>query len=56
MLDSGTLEAMRAPPDRLDELGNDPDSDDDITVVDSGPIGAYPGTHDQYRTATPNYF
>ncbi|KAH8885066.1 hypothetical protein GQ53DRAFT_751361 [Thozetella sp. PMI_491] len=54
-LDNMTLEAMRAPPDGSDDAGNYPSSDDE-TLVDNNPVGAFPGTQAEYRTATPNYY
>ncbi len=42
MLDAAVLEAMRAPPDRLDDFGNDLSSDDERGQ--SAAIGAYPAT------------
>lgn len=53
-LDSGTLEAMRAPPDRADEVGGELSSDDETLA--GTPVGAFPGTQGDYRTTTPNYF
>jgi hypothetical protein len=53
-LSPDVLEAMRAPPDRSDEVGNYPSSDEE-TAVDSVP-GAFPGRSAEYRTGTPGYF
>ncbi|KAL2022672.1 hypothetical protein VTK56DRAFT_4753 [Thermocarpiscus australiensis] len=59
LLSADVLEAMRAPPERADEFGNYPSSDEE-TAVDASPIGAIPGTFPgksaEYRTVTPNYF
>lgn len=55
-LDSTVLDAMRAPPDRSDDVGNDLSSEDEGTLVGSHPVGAFPGTAGDYRTATPNYY
>ncbi|KAK0670382.1 hypothetical protein QBC41DRAFT_345566 [Cercophora samala] len=55
LLEPNVLEAMRAPPDRSDEYGNYPSSDDE-TAVDSSMAGAFPGTQGEYRTGTPNYY
>ncbi|KAK3383188.1 hypothetical protein B0T24DRAFT_687624 [Lasiosphaeria ovina] len=55
LLDGAALEAMRAPPDRSDDAGNYPSSDED-TIVDAVPVGAFPGTQGDYRTGTPNYY
>ncbi|KAI1088841.1 hypothetical protein F5B19DRAFT_405701 [Rostrohypoxylon terebratum] len=46
-----SLEAMRAPPDRLDDFGDDQFSSDEATVVNT-PVGAFPGTSDEYRSAS----
>ncbi len=46
-LDPAVLEAMCAPPDRLDDFGSDLSSDDE-RVPPSAPAGAYPGTDDEY--------
>ncbi|OTB05926.1 hypothetical protein M426DRAFT_319311 [Hypoxylon sp. CI-4A] len=53
-----TLEAMRAPPDRADDFGDDQlSSDDDRTVVETPTVGAYPGTPDEYRSkSTRSYY
>lgn len=53
VLDLVTLEAMRAPPERSDELGNYPSSDEETLAE---PIGAFPGTSGEYRAGTPNYY
>lgn len=55
LLEPNVLEAMRAPPDRSDEYGNYPSSDEE-TAVDSSIAGAFPGTQGEYRTGTPNYY
>ncbi|KAK4240023.1 hypothetical protein C8A03DRAFT_31865 [Achaetomium macrosporum] len=47
-LSPDVLEAMRAPPDRSDEFGDYPSSDED-TAVDTG-------RSPDYRTGTPGYF
>lgn len=51
VLDRQSLEAMRAPPDRSDDFGQDNLSSDDEekTAVDA-PIGAFPGTQTEYRS------
>ncbi|OTA93665.1 hypothetical protein M434DRAFT_72882 [Hypoxylon sp. CO27-5] len=47
-----SLEAMRAPPDRSDDFDDEqPSSDDERTVV-ATPVGAFPGTQDEYRSAS----
>ncbi|KAL1879933.1 hypothetical protein VTK73DRAFT_6629 [Phialemonium thermophilum] len=51
-----TLDAMRAPPDRSDDAGNDQSSDEEPAGPGTDPVGAFPGTHTEYRTATPNYY
>ncbi|KAL2184277.1 hypothetical protein L209DRAFT_757687 [Thermothelomyces heterothallicus CBS 203.75] len=54
VLDSDALEAMRAPPDAPDEVGNYPSSDEDTAV---NPIpGVFPGVSGQSRSGTPGYF
>lgn len=55
LLEPNVLEAMRAPPDRSDEYGNYPSSDEE-TAVDSSMAGAFPGKQGEYRTGTPNYY
>lgn len=54
-----SLEAMRAPPDRLDDFGDErlsSDDDDERTAVAATPVGAFPGTQDQYgRSASAQY-
>lgn len=54
-LDAHVLEAMRAPPERPDEFGNSPSSDEE-TAVDPSPVAGFLGKSGDYRTATPNYF
>ncbi|KAK3310133.1 uncharacterized protein B0T15DRAFT_506834 [Chaetomium strumarium] len=49
------LEAMRAPPDRSDEFGDYPSSDEE-TAVDPSPGGTFTGRSSDYRTGTPGYF
>ncbi len=46
-LDATILEAMRAPPDRSDDFGSNPSSDDEPGAA-SAPAGAYPGTDNDY--------
>ncbi|KAI1135004.1 hypothetical protein F5Y05DRAFT_396242 [Hypoxylon sp. FL0543] len=46
-----SLEAMRAPPDRSDDFEDGQLSSDDETVV-ATPVGAFPGTQDEYRSAS----
>ncbi|KAJ9157661.1 pH-response regulator protein palC [Pleurostoma richardsiae] len=56
LLDSRTLEAMLAPPDRNDDFGDDAGSSDDETLVgDPRPIGAYPGTAGAYDGGSSYY-
>ncbi|KAK4105825.1 hypothetical protein N658DRAFT_503901 [Parathielavia hyrcaniae] len=54
MLSPDVLEAMRAPPDRADDVENYPSSDEE-TAVGSVP-GAFPGSSVGLRTGTPGYF
>lgn len=53
VLDSATLEAMRAPPDRSDEVEEGVSSDEETLAEVPG---AFPGSQGEYRTGTPNYF
>ncbi|KAL2271143.1 hypothetical protein VTJ83DRAFT_514 [Remersonia thermophila] len=55
VLDAAVLEAMRAPPDRPEEVGNYASSDED-TATDSAVPGAFPGRPGEYRTDTPGYY
>jgi hypothetical protein len=55
LLDAATLEAMRAPPDRADEQA-ETDSDDEATLTDARPPGAFPDALDQSRTASTAYY
>lgn len=56
VLDSQTLEAMRAPPDRNDDFGDAYGSSDDETAVDrSTPVGAFPGTKSDYGSGSSYY-
>ncbi|CCT71206.1 related to PalC protein [Fusarium fujikuroi] len=47
-LDRDVLEAMRAPPEDDDTYVDDLSSDDDIKGGPSAPVGAFPGTVDDY--------
>ncbi|KAI1027979.1 hypothetical protein LB505_002263 [Fusarium chuoi] len=47
-LESDVLEAMRAPPEDDDTYVDDLSSDDDIKGGHSAPVGAFPGTVDDY--------
>jgi hypothetical protein len=55
LLAPDVLEAMRAPPDRSDEFGDYPSSDEE-TAVDPSSGGAFTGRSPDYRTGTPGYF
>lgn len=57
-LSRASLDAMRAPPDRDDDYGHDGlSSDDEEKVVRPGPVGAFPGTHEHYRSdSTRSYY
>ncbi|CAJ2501192.1 Uu.00g040450.m01.CDS01 [Anthostomella pinea] len=47
------LEAMRAPPDRTDDYGGEQlSSDDDERTAVGTPVGAFPGTHEEYRSGS----
>ena len=49
-LDRQSLEAMRAPPDRSDDFGEDQwSSDDETKIAGEAPVGAFPGTQADYR-------
>ncbi|KAK4129548.1 hypothetical protein N657DRAFT_82963 [Parathielavia appendiculata] len=54
MLSPDVLEAMRAPPDRADEVDDYPTSDEE-TTVGSVP-GAFPGSSAGLKSGTPGYF
>lgn len=47
-----SLEAMRAPPDRADNYGDDDLSSEDEKTLAEGPAGAFPGTQGEYRSAS----
>lgn len=50
-------EAMRAPPDRADDYGDEGLSSDDDKTLAEAPIGAFPGTQGDYRSAnTRSYY
>ena len=51
-LEASTLENMRAPPDRADDYG-DASSDEDSKKQE--PIGAFPGTKDDYSSSYSYY-
>lgn len=54
-LDTSVLEAMRAPPDRVDDYGSAASSDEEGEA--QTPVGAFPGTKTDYRSeSTNNYF
>ncbi|KAK8050659.1 pH-response regulator protein palC [Apiospora phragmitis] len=57
-LSAQSLEAMRAPPDRIDDSGEEPlSSDEDEKAAKIPPPGAFPGTQDQYRReSTRSYY
>ncbi|KEY70016.1 hypothetical protein S7711_04031 [Stachybotrys chartarum IBT 7711] len=48
LLDHNVLESMRVPPDAIDDLNNELSSDDE-TRGPSAPVGAFPGTRDDYQ-------
>ena len=56
VLEVSVLESMRAPPDRTDYYGGDASSDEDGLAQE--PVGAFPGTKDDYSGAagSSNYF
>lgn len=47
VLDSRTLEAMRAPPNGSDDFGDEQSSDDEPSAPRAAP-GAYPGSSSSY--------
>lgn len=50
-LSRATLEAMRAPPDQDDDYGHGgSSSDDEEKAARTGPVGAFPGTQEHYRS------
>jgi hypothetical protein len=52
-----SLETMRAPPDRSDDYGAGNLSSDDEETLAEAPIGAFPGTQEEYQsTSTRSYF
>ena len=53
VLDASILESMRAPPDRADYYGRDASSDEDSEKQE--PVGAFPGTKDDYSGSS-NYY
>ncbi|TQS34029.1 hypothetical protein Golomagni_05606, partial [Golovinomyces magnicellulatus] len=56
-LDPGILNAMRAPPEGDDDVGNEWSSDEE-TLNENGPVGAFPGTSADYSSgrATQNAY
>jgi hypothetical protein len=50
VLEAYVLDSMRAPPDRTDDYGGDASSDEDRVAQDL--IGAFPGTKQDYSTAS----
>ena len=55
VLEPSVLENMRAPPDRTDDYGGDASSDEDGAA--QGPVGAFPGTKQDYSAAgSSNYY
>ena len=53
VLDLSVLENMRAPPDRADDFEEDRSSDDDAD--ERVPVGAFPGTKDDYSSGSKYY-
>jgi len=52
-LESSILETMRAPPDRVDDYGGNASSDEE--GEDQDPVGAFPGTKDDYAGSSKYY-
>ncbi|KAL3417517.1 pH-response regulator protein palC [Phlyctema vagabunda] len=48
VLESEILETMRAPPGENDDFENAASSDEDEAAAGQGPVGAFPGTRDDY--------
>ena len=55
VLDARILEAMRAPPDRSDDYDEARSSDEETLVEDPTPVGAYPGTRNEYGSSSSYY-
>jgi hypothetical protein len=53
LLSAEVLEAMRAPPDRSDEFGNYPSSDEETALGSSSTFSGRPAEN---RTGTPGYY
>lgn len=53
-LDASAVEKMRAPPDRADDFGGHDGSSDEETE-EQDPVGAFPGTKDDYSRGS-NYY
>jgi hypothetical protein len=57
VLDRDILEAMRAPPDRTDDFDNDASSDEESKGgVAGAPVGAFPGTKQDYGGSSSTYY
>lgn len=52
-LDPSILERMRAPPDRADDYGG---ASSDEESEREEPVGAFPGTKQDYGTGSSNYY
>jgi hypothetical protein len=52
-LDPSIIESMRAPPDRADDFGSNGSSDEEREELE--PVGAFPGTKDDYSSSS-NYY
>jgi hypothetical protein len=53
VLEPSVLEGMRAPPDRIDDYGSDSSDEED----ESDPVGAFPGTKQDYgKENSRNYY
>jgi hypothetical protein len=53
VLEASVLESMRAPPDRVDDYGSDASSDEEAERGE--PVGAFPGTKDDYAGSSSYY-
>ena len=52
VLESSTLENMRAPPDQADDYG---EHSSDEEIEEQEPVGAFPGTKDDYASTSKYY-
>ena len=55
-LDEDVIAQMRAPPDPNDLAYQNVEDDSDAEESQSDPVGAFPGTRDQYSGSTSSYY